>query len=148
MAKNLPPGFDPAKIRQGLLTAMEFGAPTRTEDQATFFFAVRGPVAGTVDEENVPFDPSLRPDNTAPIPKLTLPCAVEFYDRAGRIETFGEIAATKIKVTLLDDEWQQVKTFRYVVAGGDKYVRDKVEPPVALGSLDVWSVWCTAEDER
>ena len=35
----------------------------------------------------------------------------------------------------------------FVVVGGDKYVRSHIEPPVALGSIDVWVAWATAEDE-
>lgn len=148
MVKKLPAGFNAARIREGLITAMEFGAPTRTEDRATFFFERRGPVAGRVDEDGVPFDPTLRPANTASPTKVTVPCAVEFYNGASKIETFGEVKATRISVTLLDKEWQIVKDFRYVVAGGDKYLRDIKEPGAALGSLDVHTVWCVSEDER
>lgn len=148
MAKNLPSGFNADEVRQGLLTAMEFGTPTRIEDQATFYFTRRAaPTTGAYDEDNVPFDPMSQPTPTS-VPKLTVPCAVEFHDRAGVIETFGEIKPTRIQITLMDPEWQKVKDFNYVVAGGGKYLRDKVEPPVALGSIDIWLVWCVAEDER
>jgi hypothetical protein len=146
--KELPPGFNADEIRRGLLQAMEFGAPTRTEDQATFYFVARSAPTGPADDEGVPFDPSERPTNEASPDKLTVPCAVEYYDATGVIETFGVITPTKIRVTLQDPEWQQVKDFAYVVAGGDKYIRARVEPPVALGSLDFWMVWCRAEDER
>lgn len=149
MAKKLPPGFNAAKIREGLLTAMEFGTPTRTEDQATFLFERRATATGTrVDSEGVPFDPTVQATNDALPKSLTVPCAVEFFNGTERIETFGIVRPTRIKITLMQDEWDKVSEFRWVVAGGDRYARDFEEPPAALGSLDFHFIWCDAEGER
>jgi hypothetical protein len=54
---------------------------------------------------------------------------------------------TRISITLLDEDYQRVRGFHFVVAGGDKYIYEKTEPPVALGSIDVWTVWAQSEDE-
>lgn len=143
----LPPGFDAAEILAGLHTAMGFGAPTRTEDQATFYLPpTNAPQTEPTDVDGVPFDPTQK--RAATTNKLVRPCAVEFYDASGIIETFGTAYPTRIKITLLDPDYQDVKDFLFVVAGGDKYIRSKTEPPVALGSIDVWSCWAAAENER
>lgn len=147
MVKYIPPGFDEARVLEGLHRAMGFGEPTRTEDKATFFFVQNSPPAGPADAGGVPFDPTDRPTNVAPTKKKTVTCTVEFFDRAGVMERIGEIRPTRVRVTLLDPQYQEVKGFAYLVAGGDKYLQPKVEPPVALGSIDVWTVWCTAESE-
>ena len=145
MAKDLPAGFDRNKILIGLHKAMEFGEPTRAEDQATFVTIVEPIVIGPVDEDGVPFDPSERVSRTPQ--SNTVACAVEYVDRADRAERFGTLQPTRVKITLLDAEYQTVRGFDYVVVGGDKYVYRSTEPPVALGSIDVWTVYCTAEDE-
>lgn len=142
-----PAGFDTAAVLSGLRTAMGFGAPTRTEDRATFYLPpVDVDDTEVEDLHEVPFNPTVQ--RTATPIKLAVACAVEFFAGGQVIESFGVALADKIKVTLLDPEYQQVKGFLYVVAGGDKYIRAKTEPPVALGTIDVWTVWADAENER
>lgn len=146
MAKYIPPGFDPARVIEGLHKAMGFGEPTRTADKATFYFPKRSHIDSSTDDEGVPFDPTVRPKDISR-PKQIVPCAVEFYMRGDTVETFGTLQSTRIKITLLDGDYQKVKGFAYVVAGGDKYIYDLTQPPDALGSLDVWTVWAIAEDD-
>lgn len=145
MPKNLPPGFDAAAVIAGLHEAMSFGEPTRASDKATFVSFPAASSAVPVDDDGVPFDTAQRPVRT-PTSKQ-VPCAIEFADRADQSETFGFLQATRVKLTLLDPDYQQVKGFSYVVIGGDRYNYRLTEPPVALGSIDVWTVHCIAEDE-
>lgn len=148
MSKDFtPPEFDKAAVLAGLHIAMGFGTPTRTEDRATFF--VPREVAETAapsDISGVPFSPTIQ--RVANLSRVQVACVVDFFDAQGVVETFGTTSPTRIKLTLLDAEWQQVKEFSYVVAGGDKYIRAKVQPPIALGTIDVWEVWANAENER
>lgn len=143
----VPPGFDAARIRNGLLTAMSFGAPTRGDDQATFWIIRESVPKGVpLDDEGIPFDPAV----ARVVTKLpfTVPCAVDYRDGGSRAEDFGSISPTSVTITLLDEEYQQIKDFAYVVCGGDKYFASKVEPPQALGSIDVWTLHCYSADER
>lgn len=146
MAKFIPPGFNASRVQEGLYKAMGFGEPTRTADKATFFFVTSTPPAGVVvDMDDTPFDPDVRP--TRSIQSVQVPCAIEFFDRADRAESFGVIAPSRIQITLLDVDYQKIKGFDYVAAGGDKYIYHSTEPPNALGTIDVWTVWASAEDE-
>lgn len=149
MTKFVPPGFNAAAVEAGIHKAMGFGEPTRSEDKAWFYFATVRTSTGPVDQDNVPFDPdvAVTPNPVTPR-KVQQSCAVEFVDKQAATETFGDVKATRIKITLLDSDYQKVKGFAYVVAGGDKYIYDFTEPPVALGSIDVWTVWAVAEGER
>lgn len=143
----VPPDFDERAILEGLHAAMGFGTPTRTEDRATFYLPpVNATESDPVDLRGVPFDPD-ESRSVTPVHKQVA-CAVEFYDGAAVVEQFGSVRPTKIRLTLLDPEYQEVKGFSFVVAGGDKYIYDKTEPPVALGTIDVWMVWASAENER
>lgn len=145
MAKQLPAGFDKARIMAGLKTAMQFGAPTRVEDQATFYKVTRTTDDVPRDDDFIPFDPDAT--RTAKPTGIRVDCSVEYIDRTEITEQFGAITPSRIEITLLDPEYQKVKGFDYVVAGGDRYNYRLTEPPVALGNIDVWTVHCDAEDE-
>lgn len=150
MAKFIPPGFDADAVLAGLHKAMGFGEPTRTDDKATFFFPktrTSTPSGASADQDDIPFDVTVPVVAADSHPKATVACAVEYVDATEIVTTAGDVTPSKIVITILDPEWQQVKDFSFVVAGGDKYIRGRVEPPVALGSIDVWTVHCTAEDE-
>jgi hypothetical protein len=149
VSKYIPPGFDADAVRQGLLNAMGFGEPTRTEDKAWFYFPkMRTPATtSSTDQDGVPFDPTVQVTTADSKARLQVSCAIEYIDADGQVITAGEVIPSKLKITLMDAEYQQVKGFAYVVAGGDKYLYSRTEPPVALGSIDFWFVHCTAEDE-
>lgn len=123
---------------------MDFGAPTRSADKATFYTPPLSTSVGA-DEDGVPFDPDA--PRAVTHTGRSVPCAIEYLDRADINETFGAIQASRIKITLLDPDYQKVKGFTYVVVGGEKYMYRLTEPPVALGSIDVWTVQAVAEDE-
>lgn len=148
--KFIPPGFDEGKVLAGLYTAMGFGEPTSASGaEATFYFrTLRVDGNEEVDSDSVPFDPDEHKVNVAAPTHRTIPCAVEFIGREGSPETFGLASPSRIKITILQPEWDIVSNFAYVVAAGDKYIREKLEPVVALGSIDVYTVWCVAESER
>lgn len=146
MTKFVPPTFDEARVLDGIRKAMGFGEPTRVEDKVTFYFT-EASTPGATDEEGVPWDPADRVVNDREDDAVIVDCVVEYEDRAARAETFGVVVPTRVVLTLLDPDWQLVKDFSYVKAGGDIYHRSIVKPPVALGSIDVWSVICLAEGE-
>lgn len=145
MAKQLPAGFDKSAVMAGLKKAMQFGAPTRVEDQATFYKVTTTTDEVPRDDDFIPFDPEAV--RTAKPTAIRVDCSVEYVDRAEGTEQFGAITPSRIKITLLDPEYQKVKGFQYVVAGGDRYNYRLTEPPVALGNIDVWVVHCVGEDE-
>lgn len=123
---------------------MAFGQPTRVSDRATFYLPTAVAAVGA-DDEGVPFDPAATAaPKYRPVQVL---CAVTYVDRADQAEVFGSYTPSSVMIELLDPEYQQVQNFAYVVIAGDRYVRRLVEPPIALGSIDVWTVWVLAEDE-
>jgi hypothetical protein len=138
MTKFLPSGWDEDRVKEGLYKAMGFGEPTRTQDQAAFHIPTASGAAVAGNSEGVPWDPTVK----------RVACAIEFQDSLGQTTTAGDVQATQVVVTLLDPEYQQVKGFDYVVAGGDKYYYRLTDPPVALGSIDVWTVRARSLDER
>jgi hypothetical protein len=140
-----PKGFNAARVREGLLIAMNFGLPPEDADQPTFWFPATATITASVDDENVPFDPTVRP--TYRRASVTVPCAVEYVDAEGKIENFGVLVRAKVKITLLGDEYEEVRGFEFVTIGGQRYMYKRTEAPLGLGSIPVWTVHCESEDE-
>lgn len=146
MTKYIPPSFNRNQVLTGLHQAMGFGEATRTGDKATFYKVTLPTTTDPVDQEGLPFDPD---DTRTPVATgVAVPCAIEYFDRAEDADSYGVLQPTRIKLTMLDPDYQLVKGFKYVVAGGDKYYYAKTEPTIALGSIDVWIIHCNAQDER
>lgn len=125
---------------------MTLGLPPVETDRPIFFTPQDAVNYARADNEEIPFDPSARPQVPAPV-QVSVPCAVEYVDAAGRVETFGTVNPSKIRLTLLDEDYQRVVGFSYVEIGGDRYNYAKTEPPLGLGEVGVWTIHCIAEDE-
>lgn len=148
MTKYVPSSFDRAKVRAGLLKAMGFGEPNGATDKVTFYFPVRATTSAATDQDGVPFNPAVRVEDDSPAFKR-VPCAMEFVDAQGQAVEPGTLKPTRLRLTLLQEEWAQIKDFTYVTAGGidERYARDYIEPTIALGSIDVIQVICKALSE-
>lgn len=123
---------------------MTFGLPAASSDQPTFYLFGQVTPTVPVDQQGVPYDPDETISN--PPTSVHVPCAVEYIDRAGKIELLGLVAPSQLKLTLLDADYQKVEGFAYVVIAGRKYLYRRTEAPIALGTVDVWTVHCEAED--
>lgn len=139
-------GFDPDEFRGAITATMRMGMAQELDDQPLFVFPRTITNAAPADNEKVPFDPTARPDRS-PARTERVPCVVDYVDAAGRVEAFGIINPSKIKVSLLDVHYQTIEGFEHIMISGDKYNYMKTEPPIALGSVTVWTVHCRAEDE-
>ncbi len=137
--------FDQAAVLAGLHTAMDFGSPNTTSDKATFYMPRTVTTGGARDSYNVPFNPE-EPRVMGPLVKKTVACAVEYLDAAGKEINFGTINASRVRLTVLGPEYVQIKGFEYVAISGSKFLYTKTEPIIALGSIDVAIIYCTAED--
>lgn len=147
MTKFIPPGFPEAAVIAGLHKAMGFGEPNDVEAKVYFHFSGRTPGVGT-DDRGVPFDPTGAPSGASEPNAKSVPCAIEFRDAGGQTSTLGQLDPAEVVVTLINEDYQQIKGFSYLVATGDRYVYDFTEPVNALGPIDVWVVHAKAENER
>lgn len=125
---------------------MVFGLPSQANDQPTFYMPQTATSTDPLDDEGVPFDPSVTPTYSTLVKKKAT-CAVEYVDGEGKVENFGVLVPSKVKLTILDQDYAPVRGFHYVVIQGQKYYYQRTEPPVALGNVDVYTVHCRAEDE-
>lgn len=140
------PDFSAAEFRAGIRFAMEMAAPPVAADQATFIFASQLVYTGPTDDQDVPFDPDSTVTRTTP-PPVKVACSIEYLDREGVPIVFGEVTPSRIKITLLDQEYALVKTAIAVVIGGEKYVYKFTEPPSGLFDVGLWVMNFTAEND-
>lgn len=142
------PEFDADAFRDGILFAMEMGLPVEVEDRPTFHFPPTTTHA-TGHGTGLPFDPSVDYAADEPAP-VQVDCAVAFFGGTGGGEAtaLGHLASTRVEITLLSDEYEQVKGAYRVDIGGDVYRYQFTEPPVGLFNVGVYVMHFIAENER
>lgn len=141
-------GFDADAFRDGIWTAMAVGLPPELEDQPTF--VTPAPVVDTGDERDVDgiaFDWTKSRTKVGADTATQVPAAIEYFDADGLLTNFGSVAASKIVLTLLDEDYEAVKGFSYVVVGGNKYTYERTEPPLGMVGVAIWRVHCRTDDE-
>lgn len=76
-----------------------------------------------------------------------MPCAVEFHDTGGTMGAAGNVSTSEVVLTLLDEDYAQVRGFAYVVIGGVRYNYQRDQAPIGLVSVGVYQVHCLSDDE-
>lgn len=149
-------GFDANSVRVGLRLAMTVGLPVAESDRPAFYMPVTGgyvPISGgvvsgaAIDAQGVPFGAGLQMQRPARTVVAGVPCAIEYQDVAGAFGPFGETSPSRVVLTLLDQDYAQVKGFEFCVIGGTRYNYLRTEAPKALVSVGLYRVHCAAEDQ-
>lgn len=138
--------FDRDAFVQGIHLAMTMGAAPVEENQVTFHFPSTLVYTGPADAEDVPFDPDVTVTSSNPEP-VRVPAAVEYYDASGLLIEPGVAQPTRIRITLLDEDYEQVKDANRVTAGGDTYHYRRTEPPSGLFDVGLFIMHFHAASE-
>ena len=146
MAGNNP-RFRPDLFREKIRYVFEMAKPPEADQQLWFHFTGTVNFAGPADGDSVPFDPDEAITRTVRAP-LQRPCDVEFTKASDDPTAFGTIIPAKITVTLLDEDYDDVKEASFVVMGGDKYLRVYEPPSYGLFSVGLHTMVFVAENER
>ena len=140
------PGFDPAAFRDAIRFTYTMAATPVADDQVTFHFASTLVYNTNVDADGRPFDPNATVTRTTPTP-VKVPCAVEYIDAEDQPTNFGLIAPSKLKITLLDEDYAKVKDAIYVVLQGDRYNYRRTQPPSGLFDVGLYTTWWVSTGE-
>lgn len=141
-------GFDSEAFREGIHIAMSVGLPPELSDQPTF--VTPAPVVDTGvdrDESGVAFDWQEPRTKAAADTATQVPAAIEYFDADGQLANFGSMSASKVVITLLDEDYELVKGFSYVIIGGNKYTYERTEPPLGMVDVAIWRIHCRTDDE-
>ncbi len=146
--------FNQTEFEEGIRFAMTMGLPVEVDDRLTWHWN---------DEKTyLPQDDNREPYNWTASPVTDVPgnpmqpsgslqvlYALEATNASSSytVDTaFGQFDPTKISITLLDAEYQQVKTADYLTMKRTTYDISFVAPPMALFSSPVWIVYAEARD--
>jgi hypothetical protein len=150
--------FPRARFEEGIRAAMRMGAPIRPEDRATFHFRTKKqyPSGTRLDQSGKPLNPSIRAEYVTPDPLVLQEVAIESEKANPQELPVGVRIPTRVVITLLDDEYQQIKDRAAegdeefaieVELGGDRYRIGYRPPPMALFDSGVHQLVCYALEE-
>jgi hypothetical protein len=146
-SRKIPYQFPSDKFRNAIRFVFEMAASTDEDRKLTFHFADTVTVTGTADSEEVPFDPTVPVTRVVKTP-VTVPCDIEFQQAGDEPTAFGVVVPAKVKVLLLDEDYELVKDASFIVVNGDKYTRNYEPPDFALFDVGLHEMVFIAENER
>jgi hypothetical protein len=138
--------FDAASFRDAIRFVYTMAAAPVSEDQVYFHFESVLVYNVPVDQDGRPFDPDATVVRTTPT-AVQVPCAVEYVDAENQPTSFGLLSPSKVKITLLDQDYALVKDAIYVVIAGDRYNYRRTFPPSGLFDVGLFDMLFVAENE-
>jgi hypothetical protein len=147
-------GFDAEAFRENIRQTMKMGMPINVSDQLTWRWK-RVRTYSPEDQAHNPYDWTEPTDTDAPgnadepDGELVVDYAVEFSARpAGSVDVAaGQFDTSRAIVTLLDEDYEQMKTADYATMGSTTYDIDFTGPPMGMFSVGVYTIYLTARDE-
>lgn len=140
------PGFNAGAFRDAIQFAMRVGAAPDPANQVYFHFSSQLTYNVPTDGANVPFDPHATV-TAMTAPPVVVDCAVEYFDAENQPTSFGLLAPSRLAITLLDEDYEKVKTADYVVCHGDRYDYRRTEPPSGLFDVGLYVMHFTSRSE-
>ncbi len=140
------PGFNARAFRDAIRFTYNMAATPAAEDQVAFYKASELVYNVPVDDDNVPFDPTTTVQRITPAP-VRVPCSVEYIDAEGQPLPFGTLTVSRIKLSLLDEDYAKVRDCAYVVIAGEKYLYRRTEPPSGLFDVGLYVMHFRSENE-
>lgn len=151
MARSTDPtfgtGFSESDFRTNIRNVMNMGLPQNEDERATFVwdpeydYTIESP-------DGDPYDFSQTPIATNAPENVQIPVAVEFVsNRTEGGSAIGEFDNPRVIITVLDEDYELVKTADKVLLGGNTYTIRFWAPPVGLFGVTVYQAYLNAEDE-
>lgn len=142
--------FDADDFRTNIRATMLMGLTAEEADRPKFLFNTTETFAGEVDATGAPFDFTDTPtvSSTASVQVL---CALEWASgkntgTEGRI--MGDFEEGDLVITVLDEEYEEIKGADKVEVDGTQYEIRFVQPSVGLFNVTVFSLHCTTYNQK
>ncbi len=147
------PAFNPAVFRSTIKSTMLMGMPTDVSKRLTWHWK-REVEFAKQSASKKPYDWTATP--TVDLPgntsvsgdKLVVDYALEFATGTGDETPLGRFDSTRAVVTLLDEDYEKVKTADYATVDDSTYDIVYTAPPMGLFEVTVWEVHLQARDEN
>lgn len=149
--------FPETTVRTAILDTMLMGMPEDVDKRLTWYWK-RAQTFSPDDPAGNPYDWTATPivddpgNPVLPDPggdqSLQVPYALEFSARpAGSATTvLGEIDTSRAIVTMVETDFEKIKTADYAIIDDSRYRIQFDAPPVGLFGLTVYTVYLEAED--
>lgn len=144
--------FDPGGFRSAIKATMQMGVPTDLNDRLVWHFRNITSYP-TQDPALKPYDWTVAPtfdvpsDPDLPTGEHIVDYALEFARSTPQESEVGAFDATRLVVTLLDVDYEQIKQADYATIGRVHYDIDYTGPPMGLFEVTVYQVFLTARDQ-
>lgn len=141
-------GFDAGAFREAIRSTMLMGMPEATEERVTFRWTPNRTYENH-DSGGDPWSWDEVPKSEDAPEDVQVPCAVEFSARpAGSVDTaIGQFDVSRAIVTLIDEDFEQIRGADLMVIDGSLYDVQFVGPPIGMFSVTVYQVYGEAQDE-
>jgi hypothetical protein len=138
-------GFNASDFRSAIRFAMTMGAPVNPAEQVTFIIAGQATYAGA-DPAGDPYDWTTAPTTTVVAQAIHVLAAVTFGSEPPVEGTaVGVFDASRISLTVLDEDYAPVRNADEVIVGGVHYIIDPPGAvPVGLFDVTVYTIHATA----
>ena len=143
---NFAAGFDAAAFRQAVKSTMQMGSPNSVAEKVTFRWEVQRSYSGKTDPSGKPYSLSSTIVDETTNDDVLIDCAVEYEDRTGTGTPIGEFNNPRAVITVLDEDFDLVRTATKVLIGGNTY-DIQYSRPVGLFSVTVYEIFAQAVDE-
>jgi hypothetical protein len=148
--------FDATQFRNSIRFAMQMGAPIDPALRATFVFPESGTTTYTkngdpvtnprLDRDGVPLDPEIEITRPAPV-EVAVDCSVEIDHVRPDEMPVGTYRPTRAVVTVLDEQYAQIKGCRELRFNGDRYLFDSEQYGLGLFGVGIAVMHFYAVDE-
>lgn len=139
-------GFNADVFRDAIRFAMNMGLPNAEEERVTFLWDIERSYENP-DPSGNPYNFNETPTRRIVRDPVQLAAAVEFRSDATDGTSLGPIENPHIIVTLLDEEWEQVKDASRIKLNEATYIVKFTAPPMGMFDATVYQMYAEAEDE-
>ena len=143
---NFGAGFDAAAFRDNIKSTMQMGSPNSSSEKVTFRWPVQKTYQGRTDPSGKPYSKNAVVLDESTNEDVQIDCAVEFIDRTSVGSPIGEFNNPRVLITILDEDFEAVRTASTVLIGGNTY-SIQYSRPVGLFSVTVYELFAQAVDE-
>lgn len=142
--------FDAADFRTNIRATMLMGLTGNVADRPKFLFNSTETFTGELDDTGSPYDFTTVPTVSSTDPVQVL-CALQWSSGANTATTgkdLGDFEEGDLVITMLDEEYAQIKHADKVEVDGTQYEIRFVQPSVGLFDVTVYQLHCTTYNQK
>ena len=139
-------GFNEQAFRDAIRSTMQMSTPSAVEERATLIWETLATFTNP-NSAGRPFNFNQAPLTVESHEEVQVDCTYEFVERAGHGTAIGQFENPRLKLYVMDEDYELIKGANKIRIGGNLYTINFVEPPVSLFLPTLYTIHCMADDE-